>query len=196
VKHWQIENEPNWWEMHELGGWRHGVSWVESGAFREDLLGVLGNAVREEDPRARVMINLEADRPIKEIDSFAKHCDLIGLDFYPNYRAAEPINVSGFGMANEYARLSERPVLIAETGYPSGPSLLGYSKLKQAQYVEAALKEAFTEDKISAIGIWRYMDTAWRSFPEQENHFGLIDAKSGPKDAWHAFGEKAKTLRG
>jgi hypothetical protein len=196
IKHWQIENEPDWWDMHVAGGWRHGVSWLESGAFREDLLGVLENAVREEDPNARVIVNLEADRPVTNIDLFAKHCDLIGLDFYPNYKAAEPINVSVFRTATEYARLSGKPMLIAETGYPSGPALLGYSRLKQAKYVEAAMKEAFAEDRLRAVGIWRYMDTAWRSFPEQENHFGLIDEKSGPKDAWYAFGEVVKTLRG
>ncbi len=196
VKHWQIENEPNWWAMHEAGGWRKGASWVESRPFRDDLLRVLNEAVHEEDSSAETIINLEADRPISTIDEFARYCDVLGLDFYPNYRTPEPINVSVFGKAAEYAKLSGRPVFIAETGYPSGPAFLGYSKQKQAQYVELAVKEAFTEDTINAVALWRYIDTAWRSFPEQENHFGLIDERGGPKDAWYRFGQVLKELKG
>ena len=196
VKYWQIENEPNWWEMHEAGGWRRGVSWVESKAFREDLLTILNEAVHDEDPNAQTIINLEADGPIADIGSFSRHCDLIGFDFYPNYRVAEPINVSVFTKAAEYAETSGKPVFIAETGYPSGPALLGYSKQKQAQYVEASLRETFAMDKVNAVGLWRYIDTAWRSFPPQENHFGLIDEKGGPKDAWYTFGRVLKELRG
>jgi hypothetical protein len=195
LKHWQIENEPNWWEMHEAAGWRRGASWVGSKVFRDDLLKVLNEAVHEEDRGARTIINLEADGPITDVNSFARHCDMLGLDFYPNYKAAEPVNVSVFGTAGEYARASGKPVFIAETGYPSGPALLGYSKQKQAQYVEEAVREAFAKDEINAVGIWRYIDTAWRCFPDQENHFGLIDREGRPKDAWYTLGKVVKSLR-
>ena len=196
VKHWQIENEPNWWEMHEAGGWRRGASWVESGPFREDLLRVLNEAVHQEDPSALTIINLEADRPIAKIEEYARNCDVIGLDFYPNYRSAEPLSVAPFEKASDYARSSGKPLFVAETGYPSGPALLGYSEQKQAQYVELAVREAFAQDRINAIGLWRYVDTSWRSFPEQENHFGLIDEKRGPKDAWFKLIQILKEIKG
>ncbi|MDG6900664.1 MAG: hypothetical protein JRM80_01685 [Nitrososphaerota archaeon] len=196
VKNWQIENEPNWWEMHETAGWRKGASWVDSKEFRDDLLKTLNEAVHEEDPSARTIINLEADKPIKAINEVAAACDLVGLDYYPNYRAADPINLSEFKTASEYSRAIGKPVFIAETGYPSGPSFLGYSSQKQAQYVELALREALATEGINAIGIWRYIDTAWRSFPEQENHFGLIDEKGGPKEAWYRLAHIIKELKG
>ncbi len=196
VKNWQIENEPNWWEMHETAGWRKGASWVGSRSFRDDLLRTLNDAVHEEDPSARTIINLEADRPIRTIAEFAEECDAVGLDFYPNYKAADPINLSALRASAGYAKSAGKPVFIAETGYPSGPSFLGYSGQKQAQYVELALKEALATDEINAIGIWRYIDTSWRSFPEQENHFGLIDEKSGPKEAWYRFAQVIKELKG
>ena len=196
VRFWQIENEPNWWEMHEAGGWRKGASWVESKSFRDELLKSLNDAVHEEDPKARTIVNLEADRQIPGADEFTRECDVLGLDFYPNYKTSEPINLSIFRKAADYAKAGGRPVFIAETGYPSGPSLFGYSEAKQAQYVELALKEAFALEEVNAVGLWRYIDTAWRSFPEQENHFGLIDEKGGPKQGWTRLAQTIKQLKG
>lgn len=196
VRFWQIENEPNWWEMHEAGGWRKGASWIQSRSFRDDLLKTLNAAVHDEDPRANTIINLEGDRQVSGLPDFARNCDVFGFDFYPNYKTSEPINVSVFRKAVDYAKSGGRPAFIAETGYPSGPSLLGYTEAKQAQYVELALREAFAVDGINALGLWRYIDTAWRSFPEQENHFGLIDERGGPKPGWDRLAQTIRQLKG
>jgi len=195
VKYWQIENEPDWWTEHEAAGWRSGASWV-SKTFRNDLLRLLSEAVHEEDPSARAIINLEADRPITNIGEYSANCDMVGLDFYPNYKAADPIDVGRFKQATEYAKRAGKPTFIAETGYPSGPLLLGYSQQKQARYIEAACRESFALDSVNAVGIWRYIDTAWKSFPDQENHFGMIDAKGGPKESWTKFGSVVRELKG
>jgi hypothetical protein len=48
---------------------------------------------------------------------------------------------------------------------------------------------------VTGIGIWRYIDTAWRSFPPQENHFGLFDNKGNPKPAWIEFSNVIKELK-
>jgi hypothetical protein len=194
VKAWQIENEPNWWTMHEAGGWRRGASWLEAKGFRDELLKALNSAVHEEDPGAVTIVNLEADREVKDTVGYSGLCDVLGLDFYPNYRAAEPIDASVFRRAEDYARDFGKPVFVAETGYPSGPGVLGYSTDKQAEYVELACTEAHSIDSLTGIGIWRYLDTSWRSFPEQENHFGLIDEKRGPKEAWYRYGQVIKSL--
>ena len=92
IKFWQIENEPNWWRMHYVGGWRKGFSWIDPHEFTENLLIELNNAVHSEDLKAKTIINLEADARTLDANLFAKFCDMLGLDFYPNYKSSSPID--------------------------------------------------------------------------------------------------------
>ncbi len=193
VKFWQIENEPDWWAEHEAGGWRSGASWLDPHGFRDGLLRDLNEAVHEEDHTAMTIINLEADTAKVDPAEFASNCDILGLDFYPNYKSAAPIDLSVFRRVETY-RKTGKPVIISETGYPSGPSLLDYSPGKQAEYVEGACREAHSLD-CGAVGIWRYIDTSYHSFPEQENHFGLIDSRGRAKPGLKAFAEVIQSLR-
>ncbi len=195
VRFWQIENEPNWWEMHEAAAWRTGGAWLEGETFRDELLQALNTSVHEEDPGARTVINLEGDAPRLDAGSYEKWCDLLGLDFYPNYRRPDPVDAAELGRAAEVSKATGRSVVIAETGYPSGPVLLGYSEEKQAQYVRSALGRARATEGVSGIGLWRYVDGPWKSFPDQENHFGLIDSRGRMKPAWRALAETVKELR-
>jgi hypothetical protein len=196
VRTWQIENEPNWWVMHETGGWRSGAAWLEAGGFRDDLLNSLNDAVHEEDPKAVTVVNLEADELGKGAADYSRFCDVLGLDFYPNYKSPEPVDASVIGRAQGLAKEAGRPAFVMETGYPSGPTLLGYSEANQAKYVGDAMREAFHSDSVTGIGIWRYLDTSWHSFPPQENHFGLVDEDKGPKQGWLAYATSVKDLRG
>src|SRR5947209_13907233 len=122
-------------------------------------------------------------------------CDILGLDFYPNYKISHPINTKVLKMADQVAKKLSKPVMISETGYPSGPSLLAYSAESQAKYVSDACREAYGLGGVTGIGIWRFIDTAWRSFPPQENHFGLFDNKGKPKAAWSEFSKVIKDLK-
>jgi hypothetical protein len=192
---WQIENEPNWWKMHEAGGWRKGAAWLEGGTLNEGLLGALNKGVHEEDPKATTIINLEADEEKLSVAEYAQHCDILGFDFYPNYKASEPVDPSGIRKVEALSLATGKPVIISETGYPSGPELLGYNQGKQADYLERALKVAHSLDRVTGIGIWRYLDTSWKSFPPQENHFGLVDEKEGPKQAWYKYGQVLRDLK-
>ncbi len=135
-------------------------------------------------------------RGMMDAAEYAKFCDVIGLDFYPNYKASELVDASVIERTGAAAAESGKPVFIAETGYPSGPALLGYSEGRQSEYVAQALREAYSQDKVTGIGIWRYLDTSWSSFPPQENHFGLIDEKTGPKAAWYRYAQVRKDLLG
>jgi hypothetical protein len=184
IKCWQIENEPNWWSQHAAGGWRSGLAWMHEHGFKQRLLQTLNESVHIEDPTALTIINLEADAKTLDPTSYVPYCDVLGLDFYPNYKTSSPINTSVFKLANEVAGQFDKPVIVSETGYPSGPLLLGYSASKQAEYVASACLDAFALDRVNAVGIWRYIDTSWRSFPDQENHFGLHDSKGNSKPAW------------
>jgi len=195
IKCWQIENEPNWWAEHEGGGWRSGLAWVEDHEFRKSLLETLNRAVHVEDPTASTVINLEADAKTIAPAPYSYSCDILGLDFYPNYKTAHPINPGVEILADEMGKVLQKPILISETGYPSGPSFLGYSPDRQAGYLEKAVREAFALKNVTGIGIWRYIDTSWRSFPPQENHFGLFDKKGVPKPAWAAYSKVIKELK-
>ncbi len=195
VKSWQIENEPNWWAEHAAGGWRSGFAWVHQHDFRQELLKTLRDAVHEEDESALTIINLEADAKTLDVAIYAPYCDMIGLDFYPNYKSPSPIDTTVFKLADTAAGTVGKPVLISETGYPSGPSLLGYSTEKQAEYVTSSCRSAHMLKGVNGIGIWRYTDTSWRSFPPQENHFGLFDNKGNPKQAWGTLSNTIRELK-
>ena len=196
IRHWQIENEPDWWEMHVAGGWRSGAIWIDPKEFRPMLLRALNGAVHEEDESAVTVVNLEADSEKLDVREYSAFSDVIGLDFYPNYKSAYPIDLKVFGRAQEASRLVGSRVLIMETGYPSGPALLGYSQERQADYVRKAITVAHSMDGVGGVGIWRYADSAWHSFPPQENHFGLFDSKGGAKLSWKAFAETVGELKG
>lgn len=193
IRYWQIENEPNWWHMHSVGGWREGSTWLNAD-FRSQLLKELNNAVHAEDSSAWTIINLEADAKLAKVAHLVAECDMVGVDFYPNYKQASPIDVSIFRKAKSVAEKTGKPAMIVETGYPSGPALRGYSPAKQAEYVRKACSEALAIDALNAIGIWRYSDSAWKSFPLIENHFGLIDSRGHHKPAWTVISEAAHNL--
>ena len=195
IKSWQIENEPNWWAEHEAGGWRSGLAWVHEHGFRHKLLQTLSDTVHREDPSARTIINLEADAMVLDPGLYSSYCDILGLDFYPNYKLSHPINTKVLKLADQVAKKLTKPVMVSETGYPSGPSVLAYSAGSQAKYVSDACRESYGLDGVTGIGIWRYIDTSWRSFPPQENHFGLLDTKGNPKPAWSEFSKVIKDLK-
>lgn len=195
IRNWQIENEPNWWAEHEAGGWRSGRSWIHQHDFRQQLLQSLNDAVHLEDPTALTIINLEGDAHNLDPAPYASYCNILGLDFYPNYKLAYPINAKSLRLATKLAKDLSKPVTVSETGYPSGPIELGYSRDHQSRYVEDACREAFGLDGVTGIGIWRYIDTRWRSFPPQENHFGLFDNQGRAKPAWGTYSNLIKELK-
>ncbi len=194
IKTWQIENEPNWWGEHYSAHWRTGAAWLEPG-MDDLILGSLREAVRSEDPSAVVVVNLEADRKKTQWNRYAKYCDVIGLDFYPNYSHAEPIGVPEMQLAGAVGKETGLPVFIAETGYPSGPRLFGYSEENQARYVKLACEEASSSDALRSLCLWRFSDSYWRSFPDQENHFGLLSKEWKPKMVWAKYASRIRAAR-
>ena len=195
ISMWQLENEPNWWLEHFASDWRRGGIWFEPN-FQERVLSELHRIVLEEDPETPTMINLEADSARAFYKSYTKYCDVLGLDFYPNYTHSSPIDVTEVRRkVSDAKELSNKPVMIAETGYPSGPSLFGYSQEKQASYVKLICEEAYSNEAITGLGMWRLSDPYWLSFPFQENSFGLIDRQGVPKLAWHEYQDQIKSRK-
>jgi hypothetical protein len=186
IQLWQIENEPNWWEEHYAVGWRKGGIWFKPG-MQDSILRVLHDAVMQENPDSLIVINLEADKKTTDWKLYAEYCDVIGLDFYPNYSHASPVDASELRFCEEVRAATGKPVFVSETGYPSWPSFLGYDEPKQALYVESACDVAYATDAITGLSIWRYSDNDWRSFPFQENHFGLLAEDGRRKPSWSEY---------
>jgi hypothetical protein len=189
---WQLENEPNFWKEHLAVNWRHGLIWLEHGA-EEKILGTLYNVVRQECPNAKIVVNIEADRHPVNWEFYAKYCDIIGLDFYPAY--AHPLKTSAEEIKNiseDVRKQTGKPLIVAETGQPSGPHILGYNEQRQAEYIESACEEAYSSDAINALCVWRFSDSYWKSFPMQENYFGLLTKEMESKPAWSEYVNQIK----
>ena len=205
VKVWQIENEPNWWRAHYTIQWRKGRIWLEAKS-QEAILSALYNVVRSECPSSTIMINLEADSKRFRFSRFfprltapmdwklyAKYCDILGLDLYPNYSSSAPIDASVISRAAMQARRETGlPIFVIETGYPTGPRLLGYNEEKQAKYISSACEQAFSSDSVSGLGVFRFSDSHWKSFPFHENHFGLLTRFGKPKRGWNEYVDQIK----
>jgi hypothetical protein len=66
--------------------------------------------------------------------------DVVSIDSYPNYYRASPPDGNRVGLAARTAvgYACGRPVVVMETGYPSGPAEADYDEAKQAQFVRDA----------------------------------------------------------
>jgi hypothetical protein len=191
ISAWQIENEPNWWMEHYATHWRSGGVWLEP-EIQQRILQRLHDAVTAQDPSSTIIVNLEADHSKTDWRLYCKFCDVLGLDFYPNYSHSSPVDASRLGFSSEVKRSAGLPVFVCETGYPSGPFILGYDNEKQTQYVKLACETAFENHDISGLSMWRHSDSYWHSFPEQENHFGLLDRGGQRKPAFEEFVSQVK----
>ncbi|MDA4128982.1 MAG: hypothetical protein OK422_05975 [Thaumarchaeota archaeon] len=195
VKVWQIENEPNWWKAHYFSHWRRGVIWL-SAESQKPILSALNNVVRSECPGATIIVNLEADEKVANWKLFAKYSDILGLDFYPNYLPRTPIHPSKLGtVALQVRKGTGLPIFVIETGYPTGPRLFGYDEVKQCQYIRNACETAFTCDAITGLGWFRFSDSYWKSFPPQENYFGLLTKEGRPKAGWNEYVNQVRQRR-
>lgn len=191
IKTWQIENEPNWWKEHVAVDWRSGLIWLEPNND-EIILKCLHDVVREECPKGKIIINVEGDRNNVKYDRYAKYCDIIGLDFYPGYAHSHETSADKIKLASNVKKETGKQIIIAETGQPSGPHLLGYNEERQGAYIKSACQTAHSCDAVSALCVWRLSDSYWRSFPMQENHFGLLTKEREPKPAWFEYVDQIK----
>ncbi len=187
VKVWQIENEPNWWWAHYTSQWRKGLVWLRA-RNQEAILRTLHDVVRSESPDAAIIVNLKVDDKRANWGLYSKYCDILGLDWYPNYLRSTPD--TGADLRRTASRIKKEtglPIIVVETGYPSSPKVFGFNEMNQSQYVRAACEAAYSCDAISGLGWFRFSDSHWRSFPPQENHFGLLNREGTPKAGWGEF---------
>jgi hypothetical protein len=196
VNAWQIENEPDWWQGHVLAGWRSGFMWLRE-SNKEPMLSALSDVVRNEAPKSKIIINLESSGKNMNWKMYAKYCDIIGIDPYPSYLRPDMTDVSDIAKVSVEANESTGlPIYIIETGYPTGPRWFGFTEKQQAKYVASACKYAYESDEVKGLGMYRFSDSYWKSFPTQENYFGLLDIQGEPKRAWHEYVKQIKKMEG
>jgi len=158
VRFWQLENELNQAFLTAVWGWREpsfldafGSAW-QDWSFLTRLLEALSAAVRVEDASAWTTVNFHTDVPAEinrgfslpswenAIRQWVSHVDIIGLDAYPNYYVPQPVR--GERLTERVASASEmgcgKPVVVVETGYPTGPAERGYTEQGQAEYIREA----------------------------------------------------------
>lgn len=86
---------------------------------------------------------------------------------------------------------SGKPVLVKETGLPSGPQSKGYSEARQAEFWRL-LSSRLTSQPEQAVAWFEAFDGPWKPAaaplqlgrqPEEEAHWGLLRADGTPKPA-------------
>ncbi len=162
VRYWQTENELNQAFLTALWGWRSpslldalGSAWQDF-SFVSRILSTLRLAVKDADPTALTTMNFHSDisdelmkfvlQPtwMETVVSWRMQMDFLGLDAYPNYYRATPVN--GAAVGERVARVAGEscgmPIVVMETGYPTGPSVEGFTESQQAEYVQTAFDGA------------------------------------------------------
>lgn len=155
---WQTENELNQAFFTAIFGWRHpavlgafGSAW-QDWAFVTRILETLRLAVKDADPTALTTMNFHTDvHPglnedfelpgwVEAIALWRDQMDVVSFDAYPNYYRAAPPDGNRVGAiaAAVQAYTCGRPLLVMETGYPTGPAEGGYDEEKQAQFIRDA----------------------------------------------------------
>ena len=198
IAFWQIEGEFNVAKFNRLFyGWRLGNLWDDesSGGFQDKVWDILVNAVRTEDPSAKIVTNFHMLNLVKALQRFGPDCDIIGLNIYPNLKFAYP--VLGFvpgelvwatRRALKGLNMSDKDVWITETNYPalysSDPpanisldsNFVYYSYGRQADFLESALE---TSLNYGAKGffwwtLWLYETATNEDFGDLSDYGGLI----------------------
>lgn len=162
IAYWQTENELNQAFLTALWGWRSpslleafGSAW-QDWAYVTQILKTLRLAVKDADPTALTTLNFHTDisdelmqfllQPtwLASIQQWRLEMDFLGMDAYPNYYRASP--VAGAAVGERVARIQGEscgmPIVVVETGYPTGPAVEGFDEAQQAEYVQTAFDGA------------------------------------------------------
>jgi len=191
---WNTENELNWTAIHVLAaGWRKGEAWFDA-SFKGRLLEVLRQSIRLGDPFCLTTMNLNVHDPLwlTRLEGWKVHMDIVGLGAYPNYLFARPV-LSGLltrAVRSAAERGGGRPVMVLETGYPTGPALRGYGERLQCRYHDRAARGAIEQGGAGYV-LFRLEDlpdpVPWWNLQAVEHHWGLVGTDGRRKQAYPLF---------
>ena len=207
---WVAENELNAARFAQLGwGWRHGNCWADDSpdGFQDREWAILRDAVRAEDPDARLMVGLHQLNLMKGIERFGRDVDIIGINFYPNRYFATPIlgmavgelvwatrrALMGFQTISPHYGWANKQVYVDETSYPGAipdasveaPSSISldsnltyYSRGRQKKYMQDAIRTA-TENGAKGFFWWGLLDfESYNPQDRYDRYGGLIVANT------------------
>jgi hypothetical protein len=182
---WQTENELNQAFFTAIFGWRNPPlfeaftsTWTDW-AYVTRILETLRLAVKDADPTAWTTMNFHTDvHPrinhhfgdpgwFEAVQQWRELIDVVSFDAYPNYYSASPPDgaVVGDRAAAIRSVSCGKPVIVMETGYPTGPAESGYDEAQQARF----LRDAF--DASVAAGVRGFF---WFGSHTSETHAATI----------------------
>lgn len=160
--------------------------------------------VREADPGARFLLHIahwwDADFCIAFFKFMKQHevqVDYAGLSYFPSSNIGGSLTLAQFGgVVGRLVAALDRPVIIAETAYPStadfGGQFAGWrtevpgyplTPEGQQRWLTDFLKFCFGNQKITGVFYWSpewYGEGMWKAF-------ALFDVDGKAKPAWKAF---------
>ena len=193
---WNTENELNWTYIHVLAaGWRKGRAWFDI-SFLEELLAVLHRSVQLGDPFTLTTMNFNIHDPLwlDRLEQWNDHMDIVGLGAYPNYLFAEPVLsvLVNAAVRSAVQRSTGKPVMVLETGYPTGPGERGYQEDLQCTYHEKAVEGTIEAGGAGYI-LFRLDDLpdppAWWELQAVEHYWGLVGIDGRRKEAYDLFAD-------
>ncbi len=193
-----VENELNWACTHTtVAQWRVGRAWCDE-EFIVRLLSSVSDAIHRAHPGAAVSMNFNVHDPdlMYHVNIYHSAFDLIGLGAYPNYLFPEPVLGNAMGEWITIAgRATGKPVMVLETGYPSGPTTEGYSEDLQAEYVRQSFLSAYQAGSVGYIYLkLRDPELPFTGIKRVENFWGLVDAQGTPKKAYYVLKDLIQKL--
>lgn len=193
---WNTENELNWTYVHVLtAGWRKGLAWFDV-SFLEELLAVLHRSVLLGDLFTLTTMNFNIHDPLwmERLDRWSDYMDIVGLGAYPNYLFAKPVLsvLVDAAVRSAVQRSNDKPVMVLETGYPSGPEERGYQEDLQCTYHKKAIDGTIEEGGAGYI-LFRLEDLPnpppWWELQAVEHYWGLVGIDGRRKEAYDLFAE-------
>ena len=199
---WNTENELNWTYVHVLAaGWRKGRAWFDV-SFLEELLAVLHRSLRLGDPFSLTTMNFNIHDPLwlDRLERWNAHMDIVGLGAYPNYLFASPVLsvLVDAAVRSAVQRSSGKPVMVLETGYPTGPEERGYQEDLQCTYHEEAVEGTIEAGGAGYI-LFRIEDLTdpppWWELQAIEHYWGLVGIDGRRKETYDLFADMVASLR-
>ncbi len=223
---WQVENEVNVTCETLVFGWRHGRSWCDR-KFIKKLAGTIYKAIKDESPQKMTTINLHTDYKNHidisgdgkwvtgyldvDLEDFWDYMDVVGFDFYPNYegvinrRLTDPkraeLVLERIALIKNFMvnKGKTKPIIIIETGYPSGPTELGFDEEKQAEFVRKIFQ--LTKDNINGTLIFTFyssekVEPNRPSYQSIESFWGFYRENGERKKVFYEYKEVDKSDKG